>query len=117
MTSAPTRKASSGIEPPPAKGSTTSGRVPGFAAQRLVRCLGQRAAGVEILLDGRVVPVGKVGDEVEQGKAKDVPMRLVVAVESAIPGHRLPFDPRFVVAARAQFLAVRRRRGKVIDDL
>ncbi|MDD5025073.1 MAG: hypothetical protein WC406_06885 [Methanoregula sp.] len=28
--SAPTRSASSGIDPPPANGSTTSGRVPGF---------------------------------------------------------------------------------------
>lgn len=38
----------------------------GRAAQRLVPGLGERAAGVEIFADGRVVPIGEVRDEVEQ---------------------------------------------------
>ena len=39
----------------------------GRAAQRLVRGLGERAAGVQVFLDGGVVPVGEVGDEIEEG--------------------------------------------------
>ena len=42
----------------------------GRAAQRLVRRLRERAAGVEIFADGGVVPIGKVGDEVEQRGAQ-----------------------------------------------
>ena len=42
----------------------------GRAAQRLVRRLRERAAGVEVFADGGVVPIGKVGNEVEEGGAE-----------------------------------------------
>ena len=38
--------------------------------QRLVRRLRKRAAGVEVFADGGVVPIGKVGDEIEEGGAE-----------------------------------------------
>ena len=37
-----------------------------------MRGLGERAAGVEVFADGGVVPVGEVGDEVEQRLAQRV---------------------------------------------
>ena len=80
--SAPTRSASSGIEPPPANGSTTSGRVPGSPPRASWAAWVERAAGVQVLADGRVVPVGEVGDEVEQGEPELVQMGRVVRVES-----------------------------------
>ena len=43
--------------------------------------LGQRAAGVEVLADGRVIPVGEIGDEVEQREPELVEMGRVVRVE------------------------------------
>ena len=60
------------MEPPPANGSTTSGRVPGASAERFVCGLGKSAAGFEVSGDGGVVPVGEVGDEVEQRLAQPV---------------------------------------------
>ena len=50
----------------------------GRAAERFVRGLGESAAGVEVVGDGGVVPVGEVGDEVEQRAAQTV-----VVVEAA----------------------------------
>src|SRR5262245_25100274 len=35
-----------------------------------MRGLGKRAAGIEVFADGRIVPVGEVGDEVEQRTAQ-----------------------------------------------
>ena len=53
----------------------------GRAAQRLVRGLRERAAGVEVFRDGGVVPVGEVGDEVEQREPELVEVGRVCRVE------------------------------------
>ena len=39
-------------------------------AKRLVRSLGERAAGFEVFADGGIVPIGKVGDEIQQPTAQ-----------------------------------------------
>ena len=58
------------MEPPPAKRVHDERPRAGRAAQRLVRGLGERAAGVEVFADGGVVPIGEVGDEVEERAAE-----------------------------------------------
>jgi hypothetical protein len=40
------------------------------AAQRFVCSLGERAAGVKVFADGRVVPIGEIGDKVEERAAQ-----------------------------------------------
>ena len=62
------------------------------AAERLVGGLGERAAGFEVLRDGGVVPVGEVGDEVEQGEPELVEMDRVGRVEPSpsLPGLTIP---------------------------
>jgi hypothetical protein len=42
----------------------------GCPAQGLVRGLGEGATGVQVFLDRRVIPIGEVGDEVEQRMAQ-----------------------------------------------
>ncbi len=79
--SAPTRRSSRGIEPPPAHGSTTRGPRAGRAAQRLVGGLRESPAGFEVLGDRGVIPVGEVGDEVEQCEPELVKVKRVGRVE------------------------------------
>jgi hypothetical protein len=63
------------MDPPPAKGVHDERARAGQAAQCLVRRLHQRAAGLQVGLVRGVVPVGEVGDEVEQRPAQ---LRVVV---------------------------------------
>ena len=74
-------------------------------------------SGFKVLLNGRIVPTRKIGDEVEQCKAQNIPVRFVVAIENAFLSHRLPLDPSLVIAALTQFLAMRRSRSEIEDDL
>ena len=66
----------------------------GLAAECFVCGLRQSAAGVEVLGDGRVVPVGEVGDEVEQREPELVEVGRIGRVErdpfrfrQTIPSH------------------------------
>jgi hypothetical protein len=81
--SAPTRKASSGNGTAAGKRVHDERSRAWLSAQCLVRSLRQGAAGIEILLYGGIVPIGEVGDEVQQREAQDVPMSFVSAVEPA----------------------------------
>src|SRR2546428_4044298 len=68
MASAPTRKASSGMDPPPAKGSTTRGRVPGsLPRDSWAACV--RAGQYRVFIC-RVVQIGEVGDEIQEYAAQ-----------------------------------------------
>ena len=44
----------------------------GQAAKRFVGCLGQGAGSVQVMWLGRCIPVGKVGDEIEQQEAQEI---------------------------------------------
>jgi hypothetical protein len=44
--------------------------------------LGERTAGVEVFGDRGVVPIGEIGDEVEQRRAQDIQMSRIGWIET-----------------------------------
>jgi hypothetical protein len=68
--------------------------------------LSQRTARIKIFLHGGIIPIGEVGNEVQQRESQDVPVCLLPAVQPGRLGKRLPSSPDFLIAPSTEFLAV-----------
>jgi hypothetical protein len=88
----------------------------GRAAQRFMRRLTQHSRSFQVFGDCRVIPVGEIGDEIEQREPQDVPVCFLASVEAAVRfGERLPLLPRVMRASLCQRLIGRRLGGECIE--
>ena len=89
----------------------------GFAAEGEMRGGGQRTARRQIVRIGRVIPVGKICDEIKQRVAQHVEVRFFGGVEFTVrPRQCLPFAPSVFRTGFHQFIVGDGLFGKVIDN-